>query len=119
MQAPKELTLSVLETLVEVFRRRVPNTVTGGAERTAADLRRLRRAPGRGSLCLCLQFEASGLVVRVFVCVCVFVCSFVCVFVWLCVDACLSLFPWLVGWLFVAICACVFSGIFRYIFVLY
>ena len=57
-----------------------------GAERTAADLRRLRRAPGRGSLCLCLQFEA---LVRV--CVCSIVCFFV------------SLFLSLVGWLFVVI----------------
>jgi hypothetical protein len=53
-----------------------PNTPTMGAERTAADLRRLRRAPGRGSLCLCLQFEA---LVRV--CVCSIVCFFVSLFV--------------------------------------
>ena len=63
-----------------------PNTPAMGAERTAADLRRLRRAPGRGSLCLCLQFET---LVRV--CVCSFVCFFV------------FLFVSLVGWLFVAI----------------
>jgi len=63
-----------------------PNTPTMGAERTAADLRRLRRAPGRGSLSLCLQFEAL---------VCVCVCSIACFFV--------SLFLSLVGWLFVVI----------------
>ena len=83
------------------------------SKRARPDLRRLRRAPGRGSLCLCLQFEASGLVVRVvvlllgclcvYVCVCVCVCSFVCVFVWLFVDSCVSLFPWLVG----CLCQCV------------
>jgi hypothetical protein len=36
---PKELTSSVLKTLVEVFRRRGSNTPTGGAERAAADLK--------------------------------------------------------------------------------
>ena len=64
-------------------------TPAGGAS-TAADLRRLRRAPGRGSLCLCLQFEA---LVRV--CVCSIVCFFVSLFV--------VLVGWLVGWLFVGI----------------
>ena len=59
-----------------------PNTPAMGAERTAADLRRLRRAPGRGSLSLCLLFEAL-------VCVCVFVRSLV--------SLCPSLFLWLVA----------------------
>ena len=89
MQAPKELTLSVLRTkrdFSQGFSTMRPNTPTMGAERTAADLRRLRRAPGRGSLCLCLEFEA---LVRV--CVCSIVCFFV------------SLFVSLVGWLFVGI----------------
>ena len=85
MQAPKDLTLSVLKTFVWFFDKRSPNTPAMGAS-TAADLRRLRRAPGRGSLCLCLQFEA---LVRV--CVRSIVCSFV------------SLFVSLVGWLFVGI----------------
>ena len=76
------------------------------SDRGAADLRRLRRAPGRGSLCLCLQFAASGLFVRVFVCV--FVCSFVCLCVCLVVCLYVSLFVSLVGWLFVSMCACLF-----------
>ena len=38
MQVPKELTLSVLKTLVEFFDERVLNTPARGAERTAADL---------------------------------------------------------------------------------
>ena len=83
-----------------------PNTPAGGAKRTAADLRRLRRAPGRGSLCLCLQCEASGLFVRVFVCV--FVCSFVCLCVCLVVCFFVSLFVSLVGWLAV----CVYVNLF-------
>ena len=59
MQEAKELTLSVLEDVSRrKFDERVPDTPASGAEGTAADLRRLRRAPGRGSLCLCLQFEA-------------------------------------------------------------
>ena len=121
MQARKELTLSVLE---DVSRRKfdaVPNTPARGAEGTAADLRRLRRAPGRGSLCLCSQFEArllwsSGLVVAVFVCVNVYggVCSFVCLFA----DSCLPLFPWLVGCLCRGVLECVFCTL-RHIFVLY
>ena len=81
-----------------------PNTPAMGAERTAADLRRLRRAPGRGSLCLCLQCEASGVFVRVFVCV--FVRLFVCVFVWLFVSLCL--FVSLVAWLAVCVYVCLF-----------
>ena len=64
----------------------------GGAS-TAADLHRLRRALGRRNLCLCLQLEASGLVVRVFVYVCASVRLFVCLFGCLFVDSCLSLFP--------------------------
>ena len=57
------------------------------SENPRPDLRRLRRAPGRGGLCLCLQFEA---LVRV----CLFDCLFLCVS--------LSFFGWLVGWL--AVC---------------
>ena len=83
----------------------LPSTPAGGAS-TAADLRRLRRAPGRGSLCLCMQCEASGLVVRVFECV--FVRSFVCLFVCLVVCVFVSLFVSVVGWLFVCMCACLF-----------
>ena len=89
VQAPKEVTLSVLRRKKDFsrgFSTRVPNTPTKGAERTAADLRRLRRAPGRGSLCWCLQFEA---LVRV------------CVFVLLLVSLCPSFFLWLVGCLWV------------------
>ena len=59
--------------------RRAPNTLAEGAS-TAADLRRLRRAPGRGSLSLCLQFEA---LVRV--CVCLFDCLLLCLVGWLAV----------------------------------
>ena len=43
------------------------------SENPRPDLRRLRRAPGRGSLSLCLQFEALD------VCVCLFDCLFLCV----------------------------------------
>ena len=49
-------------------------------------LHRLRRAPGHG--CSCLQFEASGLVVRVFVVVCVFLLVYVCVCVFVCLVVC-------------------------------
>ena len=76
---------------------------------TAADLRRLRRAPGRGSLCLCLLFEArllwSSGVVAVFVCVNGYggVCTFACLFA----DSCLPLFLWLVVGVYV--CLCVFK----------
>ena len=59
VQEVKELTLSVIEDVSRrKFDERGPNTPARGAEGTAADLRRLRRAPGRGSLCLRLQFEA-------------------------------------------------------------
>ena len=69
--------------------------MSAGGANTPVDLRRLRRAPGRGILCLCLQFEG------VLVCVCV--------------DSCLSLFLWLAGWLFVScvnVCLAVFVAVF-------
>ena len=97
--------------------RRCPNTLARDAS-TAADLHGLRRAPGRRSLFLCLQFEASGLVVKVFVCmrvcvyvcVCVRVCSlvrlFVCSFVRF-VFFFVSLVGWLVDWWVGCLCQCV------------
>ncbi len=55
---------------------------------------------------MCLHFEASGLVVRVFVCVlCVFVWSFVCVFVWLFVAGVVVA---------VFVCDCRFAVVFSY-----
>ena len=71
---------------------------------------------------MCLQFEArlfwsSGLVVAVFVCGNVYggVCSFVCLFA----DSCLPLFLWLVGWLLVSMCACLFFGTLQRTFMSY
>ena len=63
---------------------------------------------------MCLQFEASGLVVRVFVCVCVcvFVRLFVCLFGCVLIRVSLCFLGWLVGWLLVSICACVFLALF-------
>ena len=70
-------------------------------------------------VCVCsLKLDSCGLVVRVFVCVNVYVgvCSFVSLFA----DARLSLFPWLVACLGLRfMCACVFFGTLRYIFVPY
>ena len=83
---------------------------------TAADLRRLRQAAGRGSVCVCVcnsKLDFSGLVVMVLACVDVHVS--VCSFVWL---FC-SLFPWLVGWLVLFVSACVFFGNLRYMFMFY
>ena len=73
-------------------------------------LRRLRRADGRRSLCLCLQFEARGMVVRVFL-FCLCGVSFVCVFVWVLFDSWLSLFLRLV----VCVHVCLF--VFRHLII--
>ena len=87
-----------------------PNTPAGGPS-TAADLRRLRRAPAAGSLCLRLQFEAGSIVVE-FLCMCVCMC--VCVFVrlFVCLFGCLLICVYLcfLGWLVVCVyvCLCVF-----------
>ena len=66
MQAPKELTLSVLRRKRDVsrgFSTRVPNTPTEGAERTAADLMgcALCRRPLPIARCSeILDFDTSG-----------------------------------------------------------
>ncbi len=61
MQAPKELTLSVLKTLVEFFDERVLNTPARGAERTAADFT-LKASPLPPAPCLLQTCPASWLV---------------------------------------------------------
>ena len=72
-----------------------------------ADLRRLRRAPCRGSLCLCLKFEDIGFVVRVFVCLFgLFGC--------LLIRVSLCFLGSLVGWLVVSMCFCLFFGTLRH-----
>ena len=52
-------------------------------------------------------------------CMCVFVRLFVCLFGCVLIRVSLCFLGWLVGWLFVSICACVFSGIFQHMFVLH
>ena len=69
-------------------------------------LRRLRRAPGGGSLCLCLHFEAEQQWCSVNVFVCVSMYADVCSLVWLCADSCLSLFRRLIGCLCLCVLVC-------------
>ena len=79
------------------------------------DLRRLRRAPGRGTLGLkveaCVRVYVCGCVFWVFVCLwfCVLVCLRVCVFVCVCVLVCLCacVFVCLCGCVRVCLCVCV------------
>jgi hypothetical protein len=78
------------------------------------DLRRLRRAPGRGSLglnfeacvCMCVSvwFVCLCACVLVGLCVCVFACLCVCVCVLVCL--CVCVFMWLCVCVWVYVCVC-------------
>ena len=115
MQAPKELILSVLEDVCRRIERNGPPTRRQEVQGTAADLRRLRRAPGSGSLYLCLQFEARFLrSCCQAVCLCKCVCG--CLFYCLLIRASLCFVGWLVDWVYglcVFVCFSAFAAHFR------
>merc|ERR1711966_431988 len=85
------------------------------------NLRRLRRAPGRGSLglnfeaCVCMRVAVWSVClcacVLVVLCVCVFVCLPVCVFVCLCACVLVCLCVYVVMCVCGGLCLCVFVGL--------
>ena len=123
MQAPKELTLSVLEDVRRRIIRRISRSVSQHAGKRCKAPRRIYIAFGEhpaAGVCVCVcssKLDSSGLVVLLLR----FLFAYMVMGVFVRLLACLPIRVSLCffGWLLVSMCACVFFGTLRHIFVSY